>query len=81
MSSSEPPDQFKTKLGKKHSRGNGFQICLNKGPVGVLRGDILERVKIRLGVLKTISFITTGPIASTFYTTHPFGNGFQVYFN
>jgi hypothetical protein len=54
-----------------------IQVCSNKGPGPLQRGDNHKNVKIGWGHLKIFSR-TTGPILTRLYTNHPWGEGIQV---
>jgi hypothetical protein len=50
----------------------GIQVCLNKGPGSLQRGDNYKNVKMGWGHLKIFSR-TTGPILTMLGTNHPLG--------
>jgi hypothetical protein len=53
----------------------GIQVCSNKGPGPLVRGDNHKNAKMGLGHLKISR--TTGPILSKLGTNHPWGRGFK----
>jgi hypothetical protein len=55
----------------------GIQVCSNKGPGPLQRGDNHKSVKIGWGNLKIFSR-TTGPILIRLGTNYPWGEGIQV---
>jgi hypothetical protein len=54
----------------------GIQVCSNKGPGSLRRGDNHKNVKMGLGHLKIFSR-TIGPILTRLGTNHPEGRGFK----
>jgi hypothetical protein len=48
-----------------------IQVCSNKGPVPLLRGDNYKNVKMGLGHLKIFFSRTTGPILTRLGINHP----------
>jgi hypothetical protein len=57
---------------------NGIQICSNKGPGPLQRGDNHKNVKMGWGHLKFLFSRTTGPILTRLGTNHPWGRAFKV---
>jgi hypothetical protein len=57
----------------------GIQVCSNKGPVPLQRGDNQKNVKIRWGHLKIFFSRTAGPILARLGTNHPWVKGIQLY--
>jgi hypothetical protein len=55
-----------------------IQVCSNKGPGPLLRGDNYKNVKMGRGHLKIFFSRTTGPILTKLGTNHPWGEGIQV---
>jgi hypothetical protein len=55
----------------------GIQVCSNKGPDPLLRGDNCKNVKMECGHLK-IFYITTGPVLIRLGTNHPCWEEIQV---
>jgi hypothetical protein len=55
----------------------GIQVCSNKGPGPLLRGDNHKNVKFGWGHLKIFSR-TTWPILTKLAINHPWGKGIQV---
>jgi hypothetical protein len=55
----------------------GIQVCSNKGPSPLLRGDNHKNVKMGWGHLKIFSG-TNGPILTRLGINHPWGKGIQV---
>jgi hypothetical protein len=53
-----------------------MQVCSNKGPDPLQRGDNHKNVKIGRVHLKIFSR-TTGPILTRLSTNHPWGRGFK----
>ena len=51
----------------------GIQVCSNKGPGPLQRGDNLKNAKIGCGHLNFFSR-TTGPISTKLGTNHPWGD-------
>jgi hypothetical protein len=62
------------KLGTYYSWMKGIQVCSNKGPGPLQRGDNHKNVKMGWGHLKIFSR-TTGPILTRLGTNHPWGEG------
>jgi hypothetical protein len=60
------------KLDKNYPWVKGIQVCTNKGPGPLERGDNHKNVKMGWGHLKIFSR-TTGPILTRFGTNHPWG--------
>jgi hypothetical protein len=56
----------------------GIQVCSNKGPGPLLRGENHKNVKIWWGLLKIFFSRTTGPILTRLGINHPWGKGIQV---
>jgi hypothetical protein len=56
----------------------GIQVCSNKGPGPLLRGDNHQNVKMGWGHLKIFSR-TTGPILTRLGTNHPCVKGIKVF--
>jgi hypothetical protein len=56
----------------------GIQVCSNKGPDPLLRGDNHKNVKMGWGHLKIFFSRTTGPILTRLGIIHPWGEGIQV---
>jgi hypothetical protein len=56
----------------------GIQVCSNKGPGPLQRGDNHKNVKMGWGHLKIFFFRTTGPILARLGTNHPGGRRFKV---
>jgi hypothetical protein len=56
----------------------GIQVCSNKGPCSLQRGDNHKKCKMGLGHLKIFFSRTTGPILSRLGTNHPWVKGVQV---
>jgi hypothetical protein len=54
-----------------------IQVCSNKGPGPLLRGDDYKNVKMGWGHLKIFFSRTTGPILTRLGTNHPWGRGFK----
>jgi hypothetical protein len=55
----------------------GIQVCSNKGPGPLLRGDDYKNVKMWLGHIKIFFCRTTGPILNRLGINHPWGRGFK----
>jgi hypothetical protein len=55
----------------------GIQVCSNKGPSPLLRGDNHKDVKMGWGHLKIFFSRTTGPILTRFGINHPWGREFK----
>jgi hypothetical protein len=55
----------------------GIQVCSNKGPGPLQRGDNHKNVKMEWGHLK-IFFRTIGPILTRLGRNHPWGKGIEV---
>jgi hypothetical protein len=53
----------------------GIQVCSNKGPGPLQRGDNHESVKLGWDNLKIFFPRTTGPILTRLGTNHPWGGG------
>jgi hypothetical protein len=66
------------KLGTKYPWVKGIQVCSNKGPVPLLRGDNHKYVKMGWGHLKIFFSRTTGPILTRLGPNHPLVKGIQV---
>jgi hypothetical protein len=49
----------------------GIQVCSNKGPGLLQRGDNHKNVKMVQGLLKIFFSRTTGPILTRLDTNHP----------
>jgi hypothetical protein len=49
----------------------GIQVCSNKGPGPLQRGDNLKNVKMGWGLLKIFFSRTTGPIIIRLDTNYP----------
>ena len=64
------------KLGTNYPWMKGIQVCSNKGPGPLQRGDNHKNVKIGWGHIKIFSSRTTGPILTRLGTDHPWGRGF-----
>jgi hypothetical protein len=54
-----------------------IQVCSNKGPCPLLRGDNYKNVKLGWSHLKIFSR-TTGPILTRLGTNHPWGKEIQI---
>jgi hypothetical protein len=59
----------------------GIQICSNKWPGLLLRGDNHKNVKMGWGNLKIFFSKTTEPILTRLGINHPWGEGIQVCLN
>jgi hypothetical protein len=59
------------KLGTNYPWVKGIQVCSNKGPGPLQRGDNHKNVKMGWGHLKIFSSRTTGPILTKLGTSHP----------
>jgi hypothetical protein len=57
--------------------GEGIQVCSNKGPGPLQRGDDLKNVKIGWGLLKIFFSRTTGLILTRLGTSHPWEKGLK----
>jgi hypothetical protein len=57
----------------------GIQVCSNKGPGPLQRGDNHKNVKMEWGHLKIFFYRTTGPILTRLGTNHPWVKGIQVF--
>jgi hypothetical protein len=55
----------------------GIQVCSNKGPCPLLRGDNHKNVAMGWGLLKFFSR-TTGPILIRLGTNHPWARWIKV---
>ena len=66
------------KLGTHYPWMKEIQVCSNKGPVPLLRGDNYKNVKMGWGHLKIYFSRTTEPILTRLGTDHLWGEGFQV---
>jgi hypothetical protein len=55
----------------------GNQVCSNKGPGPLQRGDNHKNVKMGWGHLKIFFSRTTGPILTRLGTNHPWVEGIQ----
>jgi hypothetical protein len=58
--------------------GKGIQVCLNKGPCPLERGDNHKNVNIGWGHLKIFFSRTTGPVLTRRGTNHPWVKVIQV---
>jgi hypothetical protein len=67
------------KLGTNYPWVKGIQVCLNKGPGPLQRGNNHKNVKIWWGHLKIFLSRTTGPILTRLGIDHPYVKGVQVY--
>jgi hypothetical protein len=56
----------------------GIQVCSNRGPGSLLRGDNYKNVKMGWSHLKIFSSRSTGPILTRLGTNHPWVKGIQV---
>jgi hypothetical protein len=56
----------------------GIQVCSNKGPGSLQRGDNHKSVKMRWGHLKILFSSTTGPNLTRLGTNHPWSKRIQV---
>jgi hypothetical protein len=56
----------------------GIQVCSNKGPGPLQRGDNHKNVKMGWGHLKMFFSRTTGPILTRLGTNHPWRKRIQV---
>jgi hypothetical protein len=56
----------------------GIQVCSNKGPGPLQRGDNHKNVKMGLGHLKIFFTRTTGPVLTRHCTNHPWVKGIQM---
>jgi hypothetical protein len=56
----------------------GIQVCSNKGPGPLQRGDNHKNVNIGWGHLKIFFSRTTGPILTRLGTNHPWREKIQV---
>jgi hypothetical protein len=56
----------------------GIQVCSNKGPDPLQRGDNHKNVKLGCDHLKIFFSRTTGPILTRLSTNHPWGKWIQV---
>jgi hypothetical protein len=56
----------------------GIQVCSNKGPGPLQRGDNHKNVKLGWGHLKIFFSRTTGPILTRLGTNHPWVKGVQI---
>jgi hypothetical protein len=56
----------------------GIQVCSNKGPGPLQRGDNHKNVKMGWGHLKIFFSRTTGPILTRLGTNQPLVKGIQV---
>jgi hypothetical protein len=54
----------------------GIQVCSNKGPVPLQRGDNHKNIEMGQGHLIIFSRIT-GPITTRVGINHPWGRGFK----
>jgi hypothetical protein len=66
------------KVGTNYPWVKEIQVCSNKGPGPLQRGDNHKNVKIGWGHLKIFFSITTVPILTILDTNHPWGEGIQV---
>ena len=55
-----------------------IQVCSNKGPGPLLRGDNYKNVKMGWGHLKIFFSRTTGPILTRLGTNHPLVEEIQI---
>jgi hypothetical protein len=55
----------------------GIQVCSNKGPGPLSRGDNHKNVKMGWGHLKIFFSRTTWPILTRLGTNNPWGRGFK----
>jgi hypothetical protein len=58
-----------------------IQVCSNKGPGPLQRGDNHKNVKMGWGHLQIFFSRTTGPILTRLGINYPWGEGIQVYSN
>jgi hypothetical protein len=56
----------------------GIQVCSNKGPDPLQRGDNHKNVKMGQGLLKIFFSRTTGPILTRLDTNYPYVERIQV---
>ena len=56
----------------------GIQVCSNKGPGPLQRGDNHKNIKMGWGHLKIFFSRTTEPILTILGTDHPYVKGIQV---
>jgi hypothetical protein len=56
----------------------GIQVCSNKVPGHLQRGDNHKNVKMGLGHLKFFFSRTTGPVLTRLGTDYPYVKGIQV---
>jgi hypothetical protein len=63
------------KLGTNYLWVKEIQVCSNKGPSPLQRGDNHKNVKIGWGNLKIFSSRTIGPILTRFGTNYPWVMG------
>ena len=66
------------KLGTNHPWVKGIQVCSNKGPYPLQRGDNHKNVKIGCGHLKIFFSTSTGPISTKLSPNHPWVKAIQV---
>jgi hypothetical protein len=69
------------KLGTNYLLVKGIQVCSNKGPDPLQRGDHHKNVKMGWGHLKIFFSRTTGPILTSLGTNHPWRERIQVSLN
>jgi hypothetical protein len=65
------------KLGTNYLSVKGIQVCSNKGPGPLQRGNNHKNVKMRCCHLKLFLSRITGPILTILGTNHPWGRGFK----
>jgi hypothetical protein len=63
------------KFGTHYPSVKGIQVCSNKGPDHLLRGDNHKNVKMGWCHLKILFSRTTGPILTKLGTNHPWWEG------
>jgi hypothetical protein len=56
----------------------GIQVCSNKVPSQLQRGDNHKNVKMGLGHLKIVFSRTNGPISTRLDTNHPWVKGIKI---
>jgi hypothetical protein len=59
----------------------GIQVCSNKGPDPLLRGDNHKNIKMGRGHLKIFFSRTNGPILTRLGINHSCAEGIQVFSN
>jgi hypothetical protein len=57
----------------------GIQVCSNKGPNPLLRGDNYKNVKMGPGHLRIFSSRTTGPILNRLGINHSWGGDSSLF--